>query len=82
MPKRKVETQRAGVDRLDFDDLAFVAQLHHRALAEGPIDLGQRGLQSPLLVTFFFSHQPQRHVAHFRSRHIYPMIPPRRAVLK
>ena len=70
--QRHVEAERAGGDRLDLDDLALVAQLHHRALAEGPVDLGQRRFQRPLLVAVFLAHELQRHVAHLRSRHPIP----------
>ncbi len=40
--QRQVEAERAGGHRLDLHHLALGAQLHHRALAEGPIDLRQR----------------------------------------
>jgi hypothetical protein len=50
MPQRHVQAQRAGRHGLDLHDLALVAQLHHRALAEGPVDLRQRGLEGALLV--------------------------------
>ncbi len=39
--ERDVQAERAGGHRLDLD-LALGAQLHHRALAESPIDLGKR----------------------------------------
>ena len=75
-PQRHVQAQRARRHRLDLHDLALVAQLHHRALAEGPIDLAQRRFQSALLVTVFFAHELQCHrLSHF-SHASYPTIPP------
>ena len=48
--KRDVEAERAGGDRLDFDGLLVLAKPHDRALAEGALDLGERGVQSLGLV--------------------------------
>ena len=37
-----------------------LAELHHRALAERAVDLGQRRFKRPLLlVIFFLGHYPQ-----------------------
>src|SRR5579859_6861058 len=70
--ERQVEAERAGGHRLDLHHLALVAQLHHRALAEGPVDLRQRRLQRPLLVRIALRHEPQRRIAHLP---IAPSIP-------
>ena len=48
--ERDVESERAGRDRRDFDGMAAVAELHHRALAEGAFDLPEGGFQGFLLV--------------------------------
>ena len=47
--QRDVEPEAAGRDRLDLDRLAR-AQAHRAALAEGAVDLGQSGVERPLLV--------------------------------
>src|SRR5581483_11393981 len=75
-PQRDVQAQRARGDALDLHDLALDAQLHHRALAEGPVDLAQRRFQSALLVTVFTSHEFQSRLRHFIA--LYPTIPPTR----
>ena len=43
--ERDVEPERAGRDGLDVHRLVVLAELHDRALAEMPLDLGQRGVQ-------------------------------------
>ena len=43
--ERDVEPERARGDGLDLDRLAALAEAHDRALAEGPLDLGQRGIE-------------------------------------
>jgi hypothetical protein len=43
--KRQVEADRAGRDGLGLGHRLALAQLHHRALAEGPLDLHERGVQ-------------------------------------
>ncbi len=62
--QRHVEAERAGGDRLDLHDLALVAQLHHRALAEGPIDLGKRRFERTLLFGFVAFHESQHRLVH------------------
>ena len=65
-PQRHVQAQRARRHGLDLHDLALVAQLHHRALAEGSINLSERRFQSALLVAVFLAHELQRHrLSHF-----------------
>ena len=73
-PERDIQAQRARGHALDLHDLALVAQLHHRALAKGPVDLAQRRFQSALLVTVFTSHEFQSRLRH--SLALYPTIPP------
>ena len=48
--EREVEAERAGRDHLDLRIGGLVAHAHDRALAEGPLDLAQRGVQSLRLV--------------------------------
>jgi hypothetical protein len=43
--ERDVEAERAGRDRLDLDRLLVLRRAHDRALAEGALDLGERGVQ-------------------------------------
>ena len=47
-PERDVERQRAGGDRVDGDPRTGVAHAHHGALAELPLDLGERALERSL----------------------------------
>ena len=49
---------------VNLDDLALVAQLHHRAFSEGPVDLRQRRFQRALLVPVVASHEPQCRLCH------------------
>ena len=51
--ERDVEAERAGRDRVGRHAQIARAQLHHRALAEGPVDLGQRRLERPLASRYF-----------------------------
>ena len=44
-PERDVEPERARRNRLDVHRAVVLAQLHHRALAELTLDLGERGGQ-------------------------------------
>ena len=44
-PERDVEAERAARNGLDLDRLAALAEPHDRALAEGPFDLRQRGIE-------------------------------------
>ena len=72
-PSEPVETD------FDLDDLALVAQLHHRALAEGPVDLRQRRLERPLLVRVFASHEPQHRLSHTETSLSHEFLrPPRK----
>src|SRR5947207_8356288 len=48
--ERDIEPERAGRDRLDVHRLVILAQLHDRTLAEGALDLGQRGFKGFRLV--------------------------------
>src|SRR5256885_6243676 len=48
--ERDVEPERAGRDRVDLHGLVVLAELHDRALAEGALDLGQRGFKGFRLV--------------------------------
>src|SRR5690606_1288920 len=44
--ERDVEAERAGRDRLDLHALVLAAEAHDRTLAEGSLDLRERGIQS------------------------------------
>src|SRR5947208_1369895 len=48
--ERDVEAERAGGYRFDLHRLVVLAELHDRALAEGALDLGQRGIKGFRLV--------------------------------
>ena len=48
--ERDVEAERAGGDRLDLHRLVVLAEPHDRALAEGALDLGERGIKGLRLV--------------------------------
>ena len=48
--ERDVEAERAGGDRLDLHRPVVLAEPHDRALAEGALDLGERGVQRLRLV--------------------------------
>ena len=48
--ERDVEAERAGRDRLDVHRLVVLAEPHDRALAEGALDLGERGIQRLRLI--------------------------------
>ena len=56
-PERDIEAQGARRDRFGLHHRAF-AQLHDRALAEGPLDLTQRGVQRLLLIHVFSLDNP------------------------
>src|SRR5207237_228172 len=43
--KGDVEAERAGRDRLGFDGVLVLAEAHDGALAEGPFDLAESGVQ-------------------------------------
>ena len=62
--KGHVQPQGPGRDRLDLNNLALIAELHHRALAIGPIDLCKRRLERALLICFLLSHESQHRLAH------------------
>jgi hypothetical protein len=68
--QRHVEAQRSGRDRGDDVGHPALAQLHHRALAEGAVDLGDRRLKSALLVTVVPCHESQSRLVH-GSAHPY-----------
>ena len=48
--ERDVEPERAGGDRLDLHRLVVLAEPHDRALAEGALDLAERGIKGLRLV--------------------------------
>ena len=48
--EREVEAERAGGDGLDLDRLVALAEAHHRALAEGALDLPDGRVQGALPV--------------------------------
>ena len=62
--ERQIEAERAGGHRFDLHRRAARAELHHRALAERPVDLRQRRFQCPLLIPFVSSHESQRRLVH------------------
>ncbi len=72
--ERHVEAQRTGGDGLDLDDLALLPEFHHRALAEGPVDLGERRFESALLIAVFLTHEAQHRLRHWK-RPSYPILP-------
>jgi len=49
-PERDVEAQGSARDRLDLDRALALAELHHRALAERPLDLPDGRVQGALPV--------------------------------
>jgi hypothetical protein len=51
-------------DRLDLDRLVALAELHHRALAEGALDLAQGGFERLLLVHVFLLDEAKRRRGH------------------
>ena len=57
--KRDVEPKRAAGDGLGFDDACAFSELHDRALAEGPFDLAQRGVECLLFVHIVLVDQLQ-----------------------
>ncbi len=69
-----IEAERAGGDGFDLDDLALLAELHHRAFAKSSVDLGERRFQSALLIAVFFTHEAQHRLRHWR-RPSYPILP-------
>ena len=57
--QRDVQAQGAGGDGIGRQAQVAAAQLHHRALAEGPVDLAQRRLERPLAIAILFlAHHP------------------------
>ena len=61
--EREVEAERAGGDGLDLDEAVALAELHHRALAEGALDLADRRVQRALPVAGF-TPQGSRQLRH------------------
>jgi hypothetical protein len=60
-----VQAQTAGGNGVGRQAQVTAAQLHHRALAERPVDLAQRGLERPLaIVILFLAHYPQSRLCH------------------
>ena len=57
--QRHVEAQRTGRDGRNLRHHPALAKLHHRALAEGAVDLCDRRLQRALLVAVVLAHQFQ-----------------------
>src|SRR5689334_17374659 len=69
--ERDVEPERAGRDRLDLHRLVVLAELHDRALAEGALDLAERGIKSFRLVhgrTFNHAQRCSHHPLPYGSR--------------
>ena len=63
--QRDVQAQRAGRNRVGRQAQIAAAQLHHRALAERPVDLAQRRLERPLAIAILFlAHHPQSRLCH------------------
>ena len=65
--ERDVEPERAGGDRLDVHRLVVLAELHDRALAEGALDLGERGIKGFRLVHGRTFDETQGSLAHNRA---------------
>ena len=62
--ERDVEPERTGRDGLDLDDLILRAELHDRALAEGPFDLRKCRLERLAFIHLVFLYEPQRVLCH------------------
>ena len=65
--ERDIEPERTGGNRIGIHRLLALPQLHHRALAEGPVDLGERRLERALLVAVLFPHHPKNRLCHESS---------------
>ena len=63
--ERHVQPDGAGRDRLDLDG-GTVAELHDRALAEGPLDLAERRVQCLLFVHGTLGNHAKRRIRHVR----------------
>ena len=62
--ERDIQTQRSG--RVGLHDIAgaLLTQLHHRPLAEGPVDLRKRRFQGLLFVCVVSRHEFQSRLCH------------------
>jgi hypothetical protein len=64
--QRDIEAERAARNRFDIDHLVL-PELHHRALAEGPVDLAEGGFERLLLVHRGGLYQSKIALRHCRS---------------
>src|SRR5205085_10227430 len=65
--ERDVEPERAGGDALDLHRLVVLAELHDRALAEGALDLGERGIEGFRLIHGGTFDHTQGGLSHLRA---------------
>ncbi len=66
--ERDIQSQGTGGNRVGLGHRLAASQLHHRALAEGPVDLGERRVQRALpLRRFLLADNPQKCLFHHRS---------------